>query len=701
MPIKGVKKELTDIRDEEIKNEARERAEAEAAARERLPQAHAVKRHGVRDVPGPNPERTPVPATAKNADGKMNRGMEMKRRRMTKLNRELGPIVKLLEDPMVADVWRNNDGSIWVNKIGVGTTRLDYAMSDDTAESMIGTVADSMNATVSASKPIFEGVLPGPDKSRFSASVPPICNGGFMFCIRKRAVMSRTLDDYLAAKSMTQEQVSLLRKCIRARNNFLIVGATGSGKALPLSAKVLTPNGYMLMGDLKAGDKVIGRSGRTTTVEGVYPQGLRNSWRIHFSDETSTLADDDHLWSVQTRGGRSAGRDWIVKTTEEIRKDIAYSDGKAKWFIPMVEPIRLKKKPLVMNSYVLGLLLSKRNMTGSEEGVGHLCESSTHAQKPALPFYGRLKKLGLLGLKSNELFIPNDHLWNSLPSRIAIFQGLMDGGAWFQKGRNHIAFASRSEKLAQQVVWLVQSFGGTAKIGLKANGFRVYVKLPEAIVPSRDTDLLERYKACTYRPPSRSIVKIESAGRTKMQCIKVDARDSLYVIEHAIVTHNTTFANAILKEMSEGAPPDDRFVILEDTAELQCEAVNRVEALTAPGFNMNDLLRACMRWSPRRICIGELRGPEAADLVKAWNTGHNGGITTIHSETARRALDRLEDLIAESGVMPNKRRIADAIQCIVVIADIGKGVRRIVEIVRVTNAVEGDYGLEYLQSNPV
>ena len=700
MPIKGVQKALQDINEETVQAEARERASAEEVARERLPQATAVRRHGVRDVPGPNPERTPIGAT-KNADGKMNRGMEMKRRRMTKLNREMGPIVQLLEDPMVADIWRNNDGSIWVNKIGVGTRRLDYEMSDDTAESLIGTVADSMNATVSATKPIFEGVLPGPDKSRFSASVPPVCNGGFMFCIRKRAVMSRTLDDYLASGSATQEQVALLRKCIRARNNFLIVGATGSGKALPLSAKVLTPDGYVTMGDLKVGDTVIGRSGRAVKVEGVFPQGSRAAWRLHFSDETSTLADDEHLWSVQTRASRSAGRESIVKTTKEMRHDLTYSDGKAKWFIPMVEPIRLKKRPVSFDPYLLGLLLGMKKLNGSDKGVGHLLRAQTAATNASLPFAAPLKKLGLLEIAPEEVFIPHDHLWNSLPARLAIFQGLMDGGAWFQKGTNHVAFATRSRTLADQVVWLVQSFGGTARVGTKATGWRVYIRLPEGISPSRDDDRLEQYKACTYRPPSRSVVKIEPAGRTKMQCIKVDARDSLYVIEHAIVTHNTTFANAILKEMSEGAPPDDRFVILEDTAELQCEAVNRVEALTAPGFNMNDLLRACMRWSPRRICIGELRGPEAADLIKAWNTGHNGGITTIHSETARRALDRLEDLIAESHVAPNKRRIADAIQCIVVIADIGKGVRRIVEIARVTNAVEGDYGLEYLHSRPV
>lgn len=687
MPIKG-KDALKQLND--AVTEARQQVleEESDAAKPRIIQSEPIRRHGV-DAPVAAPSRNGATVEGERDAKISTRGKVALQRRLGKIERELGSLYALMEDPTVADIWRNNDGSLWVNRIGIGVTAIDDWMSDDVALALIGSVAESMKATVNAANPIFEGILPTADKSRFSASIPPVCNNGYMFCIRKRAVMSRTLDDYLEAGSATHNQVALLRKRIKLRDNFVIVGATGSGKALPLDAKILTPTGYVLMEDLHVDDLVIGKSGQPTKITGVFPQGMRTSWKITFSDETTTIADDEHLWAVRTKMDRSTHRDWSVKTTRELRKDLTYANEKSKWFIPMVESVKLTKKPIPGDAYQLGLLIGKRILDGSKEG------RVKKNEEVALPFTEFLKKIDLFKKNKREVFIPDSYLWNDLKTRTKIFQGLMDGGAWFQKNTNHIAFATSSYQLAKDLVWLVQSFGGVARIGERSNhSYRVYIRLPEKFVPSQKPETIAAYRACTYRPPSRSIVKIERNGRKKMQCISVDAKDELYVIEHAIVTHNTTLGNAILREMSEGASASDRFIILEETAELQCEAVNRVEALTAPGVNMNDLIRACMRWSPKRICIGELRGGEAADLIKAWNTGHKGGITTIHSETARRSLDRLEDLIAESGQFPNKRRIADAVQCIVVIADIGRGKRKITEIIRVTGAVEGDYNLE-------
>ena len=126
----------------------------------------------------------------------------------------------------------------------------------------------------------------------------------------------------------------------------------------------------------------------------------------------------------------------------------------------------------------------------------------------------------------------------------------------------------------------------------------------------------------------------------------------------------TTFANALL---AEPAFTNDRIVIIEDTRELQCSAPDKVELLTKsdePKVTMNDLLRISLRLRPDRIIVGEVRGGEALALVKAWNTGHPGGIATIHANSATDAIQRLEDLIGEASQIVPRRSIESAIQLI-------------------------------------
>lgn len=109
----------------------------------------------------------------------------------------------------------------------------------------------------------------------------------------------------------------------------------------------------------------------------------------------------------------------------------------------------------------------------------------------------------------------------------------------------------------------------------------------------------------------------------------------------------TTLLNAIIHEISKSAP-DDRLVIIEDTGELQCAADDYVTMRTFAGFNMNDCLKSTMRFRPDRIIVGEVRGGEAMALLKSWNTGHEGGASTLHANSCRLALGRLQSLISEA-----------------------------------------------------
>ncbi|MGF6312644.1 P-type conjugative transfer ATPase TrbB [Bradyrhizobium sp. i1.8.4] len=156
-------------------------------------------------------------------------------------------------------------------------------------------------------------------------------------------------------------------------------------------------------------------------------------------------------------------------------------------------------------------------------------------------------------------------------------------------------------------------------------------------------------------------------------------------------TGKTTLTNALLAEVAKTA---DRVVLIEDTRELQCKASNLVALRTKDGVaTLSDLVRSSLRLRPDRIPIGEVRGAEALDLLKAWGTGHPGGIGTIHSGSALGALRRLEQLIQEAVITVPRALIAETINLVAVLA--GRGAdRRLAELAVVTGlGSAGDYSL--------
>lgn len=160
----------------------------------------------------------------------------------------------------------------------------------------------------------------------------------------------------------------------------------------------------------------------------------------------------------------------------------------------------------------------------------------------------------------------------------------------------------------------------------------------------------------------------------------------------------TTLANALLAEL---APRDERVILIEDTRELQCAAPDTVALRTRPGLvTMADLVRSTLRLRPDRIIVGEVRGGEALDMLKAWNTGHPGGIATVHANGARSALYRLEQLIQEKVASVPRRLIAEAIDLVVFIE--GRGTARRVAAVELVDGLEssGDYALRPAAFDP-
>ncbi|WP_213737810.1 P-type conjugative transfer ATPase TrbB [Bradyrhizobium sp. dw_411] len=161
-------------------------------------------------------------------------------------------------------------------------------------------------------------------------------------------------------------------------------------------------------------------------------------------------------------------------------------------------------------------------------------------------------------------------------------------------------------------------------------------------------------------------------------------------------TGKTTLVNALLAEV---AKTSDRVVLIEDTRELQCAAPNLVALRTKDGVaSLSDLVRSSLRLRPDRIPVGEVRGAEALELLKAWGTGHPGGIGTIHAGSAIGALRRLEQLIQEAVITVPRALIAETINLIVVLEGRGSQ-RRVAELAAVRElAPGGDYVL--VSSNP-
>ncbi len=196
-----------------------------------------------------------------------------------------------------------------------------------------------------------------------------------------------------------------------------------------------------------------------------------------------------------------------------------------------------------------------------------------------------------------------------------------------------------------------------------------------------------------YRLADYVIAGIMSSPQAAALALAVRDRKNILVVG-GTSSGKTTLVNALLAEV---ADLGERVLILEDTRELKCAAVDCVALRTKPGVaSLADLVRSTLRLRPDRIIVGEVRGPEALDMLKAWNTGHPGGVTTVHANSAEAGLYRLEQLVQEAVVTVPRELIAEAIDVVVFLA--GRGIsRRVESVVELTGLDdEGDYELKPL-----
>ena len=276
-----------------------------------------------------------------------------------------------------------------------------------------------------------------------------------------------------------------------------------------------------------------------------------------------------------------------------------------------------------------------------------------------------------------------------------------DGRLWVDRLSEGLADSGKTLSAAdgERIVRLVAHHVGVEVHGLSP---RVSAELPETgerfegLLPpvvSAPAFAIRKPAVAVFTLDDYSAAGIMTPAQAEALRQAVAARANI-LVAGGTSTGKTTLTNALLAEV---AKTSDRVVIIEDTRELQCAAPNLVAMRTKDGVaSLSDLVRSSLRLRPDRIPIGEVRGAEALDLLKAWGTGHPGGIGTIHAG----ALRRLEQLIQEAVVTVPRAMIAETIDLVAVLAGRGSA-RRLAELARVKGlGPDGDYRISPVISEP-
>jgi len=342
----------------------------------------------------------------------------------------------------------------------------------------------------------------------------------------------------------------------------------GLGKEQPNSEPVLTPSGWVNMGDLKPGMFVIGSNGTPSEILSVHPQGVKDVLRITFNDGSWTRCGWDHIWMVQTATQKKREQGFQKMTTRELIDSGLRSGPNRKWSIPLIsKPVSYIAVDLPVSPYLMGVILGDGNIS-EKSGVtvctdveiirSHLGlnvtrkhETSGYTGYTYIPGVKQImRELGLMGKLSHEKFVPEIYLRGSKRQRLLLLKGLLDTDGSPITCGGGVEFSSSSESLADSVVELTQSLGGVARksdsrITRYQNGegrssWRVNVKLPSELEPFKLKRKLDKWIRPTKYQPVRYIESIEPEDyQEESTCISVGAADSLYVTRNHIVTHNT------------------------------------------------------------------------------------------------------------------------------------------------------------------
>lgn len=420
----------------------------------------------------------------------------------------------------------------------------------------------------------------------------------------------------------------------------IVLAPFGVGKAQPLTSKILTPNGWVTMGDINIGDYVIGRDGKPTKVLGVFPQGKRPIYTVKFNDGTKTLCDAEHLWAVNSinqrnkktkKDGRvvyleSDNSFKVLKTIDMINSVRVWNGRRLNYKVPIVSPVEFTKKELIINPYLLGVILGdgcittsnqphfvtkdneiisevnkvyqnisikEQNRAIEREIDGELVLVKRSLTKVSLlGLKNSLLKLNLYGTNSKTKFIPKEYLYSSVSDRVSLLQGLVDTDGYIDGHR--IEISTTSKQLSDDIKELILSLGGrvsvSEKIGKYSNNicntyYRISFSFPDnGILPSRLTRKLNKFTNRTKYSNNKFIESIEYYGEEEAKCIMVENPEHLYVTDDYIVTHNTTMITKIANTAKNLG-----YNVLQIFFEDNVKVIQRKHLACWSGYDLNSL----------------------------------------------------------------------------------------------------------------
>jgi replicative DNA helicase len=336
---------------------------------------------------------------------------------------------------------------------------------------------------------------------------------------------------------------------------IIIAGRPSMGKAQPLDAKIKTLAGWKDMGTLEVGDALASVDGTPSMVTGIFPQGVRQVYRVTFSDGRSAECCEEHLWRVDFR-------EWPqprVLETRKIREMLGKKRYQHRLWIDQVSGDFGHAEPLPVDPWSLGAMLAGAQPSlitpistarpeilervAATVGAETASRPSKAARHTPNPLSAGLRELGLSEVLSPETFLPRLYRSAHRGARLALLQGLLDTAGHVEKS-GAIRFRTASYRLAKDVVELVRSLGGCCTIADKrvASAYVLNIHHPEPrsifrLAEKRDR-LPERYE----RSPKPVLVSIVPTRMAQTQCISVSHPSRLYVTDDYVVTHNTALS---------------------------------------------------------------------------------------------------------------------------------------------------------------
>jgi replicative DNA helicase len=361
---------------------------------------------------------------------------------------------------------------------------------------------------------------------------------------------------------------------------YVLAARAGMGKAQPLSAKVLTPFGWTTMGELQAGDVVIGANGKPAKVRQVFERGVLPVFKLTLADGGTTTCCDDHLWLTRTSNERKGHHGGTVRSLREIRQSLQRSaSGGLNHSIPYVKPIEFAStKQLPLDPYVLGVYIgdgckgtmisnpepsvqrrfyerlpsTDRAIVGGNNISVYVARKQRNNKKST--FAAALEAFGM-GDRSlaEKKYIPVEYLHAPIDDRLELLRGLCDTDGFVANPKN-VEYTTVSKRLADDLQELVWGLGGRISccvkrttysyLGKKLRGqdaYRMVMSFPNGgVVPVSSEKNLPKWDPRPVRVYERFIKRIESSGEATCRCIELESDEQLYVTDDYIVTHNTS-----------------------------------------------------------------------------------------------------------------------------------------------------------------